>query len=809
MTAFNLNWSTPRRPKTLIGTVCLELEEEGEDEDDLLLLENEQYARLVGKLDQQGCFVYRAISPVAVRRAPSVHDDDKVEDLVVRTNDLIAVDCIRQGSDPGPGTTNTNGPFLRLADGSGWLFEQKEGRSYLQRVNVQDGLWSFVADNFPSGVSLRRDPNDRTDNFVMPMMTYRPMQTIHCDKRIKGHDGINFYRVQGTQGWLFDRRGDDYMIIPERSIRRGLFVYVAVTDLVVRSRTTVSEESKTAFVIRKGQLVAADIIRHSPNQGADNGPFLRLTDRSGWLFEYKYSDQVLQSLPVEVGTWMFRVWDEPCGIGVRRQPIDSQDFFTVPERLLEPGEAIVCDRKVRGPDGVCYYRLENGEGWLFDRRGSQRTLHEMWNSPTAAVASRTSGSPWTPDYVRKIAATVPGMSEIGFHVDNQVISFRTENGVRINVYYATKTVGTAMDDPVQGRTELFRRDCGGEELRRALEDPRVHIGRCRSKDVQDSSSIGSHPFGTVSSKEHKSEEEAMRASLQAFDDEIELLMQRRSKLLGQVMMLDEDKAKRASKDHELVAIMHQESTRQKSLQQKMDKQQDEETRRKSIEREKQADKDRKRKKLEGQKRGDKIECFMFHAEDIHLDGTASLIAMGGEATAILDENGNFHSTSWLTSDVRKLLYQRDPSLPRPTYIALGSNDRYFVQFENGEKKWSESERTSFHGIVSKNDDLRFVAFGPAWDSYVLATESFMDWNNVPRQLDWILRGTRPIQSVSLGPNGEFFVAWKDGGFKGGGWSQDLLDKLVEMKGNGWHVRDMKFGESDTYIIRYSAYTGRF
>ncbi len=56
---------------------------------------------------------------------------------------------------------------------------------------------------------------------------------------------------------------------------------------------------------------------------------------------------------------------------------------------------------------------------------------------------------------------------------NKMISF-FKDGVRINVYYTTMTVGTCLKHPSQGKTQLFRRNVSDHELEEILRYPRVH-----------------------------------------------------------------------------------------------------------------------------------------------------------------------------------------------------------------------------------------------------------------------------------------------------------------------------------------------
>ena len=47
---------------------------------------------------------------------------------------------------------------------------------------------------------------------------------------------------------------------------------------------------------------------------------------------------------------------------------------------------------------------------------------------------------------------------------------------RVNVYYTTGTVGTCLDHPRKGKTQLFRRNRDLEDLERIFHDIRVHTG---------------------------------------------------------------------------------------------------------------------------------------------------------------------------------------------------------------------------------------------------------------------------------------------------------------------------------------------
>lgn len=82
---------------------------------------------------------------------------------------------------------------------------------------------------------------------------------------------------------------------------------------------------------------------------------------------------------------------------------------------------------------------------------------------------------YTIEQVRNIAKK-HAYKEISLNEVSRVISFRKES-VRINVYYTTGTVGTCMNHPIKGKTQLFRRNVTLNELDKLFANPRSHTGK--------------------------------------------------------------------------------------------------------------------------------------------------------------------------------------------------------------------------------------------------------------------------------------------------------------------------------------------
>lgn len=49
--------------------------------------------------------------------------------------------------------------------------------------------------------------------------------------------------------------------------------------------------------------------------------------------------------------------------------------------------------------------------------------------------------------------------------------------VRLNIYVSTMTVGTCLNHPKKGKTQLFRKNVTPDELEKILKKPRVHTSK--------------------------------------------------------------------------------------------------------------------------------------------------------------------------------------------------------------------------------------------------------------------------------------------------------------------------------------------
>jgi len=110
--------------------------------------------------------------------------------------------------------------FLRLADGSGWIFENLRSKQLMEEVPIQTGSWTLRALNHPDGIALRRQPIDdaaRQETLELDFKTITCFNTgslITCDRKIESssENGAHLYRVKDHDGWVFDKCGKTAML---------------------------------------------------------------------------------------------------------------------------------------------------------------------------------------------------------------------------------------------------------------------------------------------------------------------------------------------------------------------------------------------------------------------------------------------------------------------------------------------------------------------------------------------------------------------------------------------------------------------
>eukprot|EP00933_Yihiella_yeosuensis_P005859 TRINITY_DN110459_c0_g1_i1.p1 TRINITY_DN110459_c0_g1~~TRINITY_DN110459_c0_g1_i1.p1 ORF type:complete len:417 (-),score=56.68 TRINITY_DN110459_c0_g1_i1:67-1317(-) len=404
-------------------------------------------------------------------------------------------------------------------------------------------------------------------------------------------------------------------------------------------------------------------------------------------------------------------------------------------------------------------------------------------------------------------ATRCGLQEVQFSTSSRVIAFKTWDGMRINVYYTTGTVGTCLEHPRQGKTQLFRRNVDYNMLENIFRNPRIHTD------------LGYHEvkhFATRASAiaENRSRSPRRDSGTSPSDESEWGLQDEESAARDQVMRL---KAEKESIEKEIAAAQvivdgferaREEERRRKEEEIRIKKKEEE----RKVEEERRRQEEEAKQTLERQKEAQRKErgagAIWSLADSNHVEKGfnkyCTCVAVGGIATLLISEGGGYSYTSGLPTYLHNKLHTRPRNAPAPIYVALGSHDRYYVEFSNGKSEWvgpdafSECMNDTKRGVKS-------IAFGEDYETFFVVFQDgwWQCGGAIPSGLlDKIrARDNSPdLTCVSLGPNGEWYLSARNGRAWWGGLSEDGYAAAGKHRDT---ITGMWFGDGRSYFIRYS------
>ena len=139
---------------------------------------------------------------------------------------------------------------------------------------------------------------------------------------------------------------------------------------------------------------------------------------------------------------------------------------------------------------------------------------------------------------------------------------------------------------------------------------------------------------------------------------------------------------------------------------------------------------------------------------------------------MLYENGGWAFTGGIPKLLHNKLNGRARSLPSPTYVAIGSDDRYYIRFADGKSEWVGCENMG-NELKNCNESIETVAFGESWGSYFLVyQDGGCSYCNIPSDLEEFVENSGSLNCVSLGRDGAWYAEASDGRASWGAGFQD-------------------------------------
>ena len=559
----------------------------------------------------------------------------------------------------------------------------------------------------------------------------------------------------------------------------------------MRSAPFADDNVKTPVIVNQGELVAADLRRQGRSPGKPHGPFLRLSDGDGWLFERKDNVTMMQEVQVTAGLWCYRVDNYPGGLALRKHPTHRQDLRYDPQCVFPHGMAVWADRRIEA-QGTTFVRVQGTAGWLFTSRDGTQTLTPWHPAEVPPVEDSSSTNLDLRDV--RVMARMCRLQETMFNEISRVISFSSQLGeetARINVYYTTGTVGTCLEHPRLGKTQLFRRGCTMEALATIMANPRVHTGKGYYKRKN----------AETNAPQTFCENTALRRELQGLEEELESLVKKRRGLL---QFLESKDASRAAQAQAAVEAQKTQDAQTAAIRKRQ-----REAEEKDIERKNQA------VQKEISHRGKMMTYLLAEHLSSVLDeqdksrlNSACCIALGDGYFFLWGDGDCMYRD--IPRQLHNKINGRQKSLPKPEYVAMGSPDRYYVRFADGSSQWSAPpEFTSAINGTGKN--VAKVAFGESGGYYnsaywfILFSDGSCQWDpDLPDNLASLIRTcSSAIRDVTLGPSGEWFIIWENMKWDSSRSNYDYTCIEDNLQQQGRRVRLLLFGNDSQVLVRYS------
>lgn len=150
---------------------------------------------------------------------------------------------------------------------------------------------------------------------------------------------------------------------------------------------------------------------------------------------------------------------------------------------------------------------------------------------------------------------------------------------------------------------------------------------------------------------------------------------------------------------------------------------------------------------------------------------------------------------------------RQKHLPGPEYVAFGAGGAYFIRFTDG-SSWFDGCPTFLQYVNEAKAEygaVQWVAFGQTEYDYFIVCTGGTQWRGLPTGLQPVLdERSSDVELLTLGPTGEWWCLFKDGG-----WRSHLPDHAVllkeihKVKSQQHQLRLVVLGDEGQFFMRFN------
>ena len=207
-------------------------------------------------------------------------------------------------------------------------------------------------------------------------------------------------------------------------------------------------------------------------------------------------------------------------------------------------------------------------------------------------------------------------------------------------------------------------------------------------------------------------------------------------------------------------------------------------------------------------RGDHVTCVLEPSQQQELllrwNASAECVAIAA-GYVLLFEDGSVTADA-LPPKLDALLRS---GASAPTFLSLGAEGHFYVEFEDGRRAWNAP--ASFAQAVEGRDfrDVSAAAFAPDGGWFLLWDDGQYEWHDLPPALGRVLEadGAR-VRNVSVAADGAYFVSFYDSSWlMNGPYPHDLERFINDLEGRGGSVKSVVFGQgaagATTWCARWS------